>query len=57
MKRMLLPVILCGMMFSATISVAQERLPEYLQPHSGSIGVGVRQSFDGWRFKSCIGRG
>ena len=31
MKRMLLPVILCGMMFSATISVAQERLPEYLQ--------------------------
>ena len=28
---MLLPVILCGMMFSATISVAQERLPEYLQ--------------------------
>lgn len=31
MKRMLLPAILCGMMFSATISVAQERLPEYLQ--------------------------
>ena len=31
MKRMLLPVILCGMMFSATISVAQERLPEYSQ--------------------------
>lgn len=31
MKRMLLPAILCGMMFPATISVAQERLPEYLQ--------------------------
>lgn len=31
MKRMLLPAILCGMMFSAMISVAQERLPEYLQ--------------------------
>lgn len=31
MKRILLSAILSGMMFSATVSVAQERLPEYLQ--------------------------